>query len=391
MGEGPVLFLTGDYGSGHVQAARALQESFAQLFPYIGTESKDFMSHAHPIVHPITKFMYLGSIRTFPRTYGYLFKKTRRINKFSNGLKAFQGLGLGRFLSMLRSVQPSAVVSTFPLAAGAMSYLRTNGLFNVPTITVITDYTDHSYWINPYTDAYLVGSLHTADRLVNLGIHHSQVRVTGIPIRREYGLVYNREQIRADIGLNPDLPTVLVMGGGYGMFGQEIGDALCRYLHENIGRMQVIAVCGHNDKLRNHLSSIASELSLPMVVTGFTERIPEFMAASDLLITKSGGLTSSEALAVGLPMLIYKPLPGQEEDNANYLLEAGAAVRLNHVEELQKSLSALLSDPVRLATMKRQAKKAGKAFSADSAVECIAQFREQGTVTVPNDRVFSFA
>ncbi|WP_410511261.1 glycosyltransferase [Paenibacillus sp. BR2-3] len=390
MGEGPVLFLTGDYGSGHVQAARALQESFTRLFPYIGTESKDFMSHAHPIVHPISKFMYLGGIKAFPRTYGYLFQKTRRSNKFSNGLKVFHGLGLGKFLSMLRSVQPSAVVSTFPLAAAAMSFLRANGLFNVPTITVITDYTDHSYWINPHTDAYLVGSRHTADHLVKLGIDLSQVRVTGIPIRREYSHVYNRKEIRAKIGLTPDLPTVLVMGGGYGMLGQEIGDTLCRYLHGNKGSMQVIAVCGHNDKLRNHLSSIASEWNLPMVVTGFTEHIPEFMATSDLLITKSGGLTSSEALAAGLPMLIYKPLPGQEEDNANYLLDAGAAVRLNHVEELLQSLSALLSDPVRLKTMKRQAKKTGKPFSADRAAECIVEIREQGMVTMPSSRVYSF-
>ncbi|RAP78333.1 1,2-diacylglycerol 3-glucosyltransferase [Paenibacillus montanisoli] len=378
--KGPILILTGDYGSGHIQASHALRKALFALQPELKVEVMDYMAEAHPRVHPISKYVYLSGVQTFPKTYGFIYGKTRHHNRLSSGLKFVQALGLGKFLTMLQTVKPAVVVSTFPLAAGAMSFIRDNGLYDVPTVTVITDFTDHSYWLYPQTDYYVVGSSEVAQSLTKVGVPHEIISVTGIPIRSEYNRVYDKEAIRAEVGLDPDRRTLLVMGGGNGLMGQEVGETLCMALARRELDMQLIVVCGHNDKLRLQLSQLKFAHKLPMVVTGFTDRVPELMAASDLLLTKSGGLTSSEALAAGLPMVIYKPLPGQEIDNANYLRQCGAAIHIEDEMELLGTLRMLLGSQARLETMRRQAKKASKPYSAEAAASLVAELVAQSSL-----------
>ncbi|MBP3963265.1 MGDG synthase family glycosyltransferase [Paenibacillus lignilyticus] len=377
MEKGPILILTGDYGSGHIQAAHALRRALAALHPEIKAEIMDYMAEAHPRVHPISKYVYLNGVQTFPKTYGYFYGKTRHHNRLTSSLKFMQALGLGKFLTMLQTIKPSVVVSTFPLAAGAMSFMKDNGLYEVPTVTVITDFTDHSYWLYPETDYYVVGSIEVAHSLSRVGVEPERISVTGIPIRPEYNGAYDKTAILTEIGLDPERPTVLVMGGGNGLMGQEIGEALCLSLARKELHAQMIFVCGHNDKLRLHLTRLKFAHKLPIVVTGFTDRVPELMAASDLLLTKSGGLTSSEALAVGLPMLIYKPLPGQEIDNANFLRNSGAAIHIEDEADLLSTMRMLLKSPARLDMMRRQAKKVSKPYSAEAAAGLVAELIAQ--------------
>ncbi|SDX51235.1 glycosyltransferase [Paenibacillus sp. CF384] len=377
MEKGPILILTGDYGSGHIQAAHALRRALAALHPEIKVEIMDYMAEAHPRVHPISKYVYLNGVQTFPKTYGYFYGKTRHHNRLTSSLKFMQALGLGKFLTMLQTVKPSVVVSTFPLAAGAMSFMKDNGLYEVPTVTVITDFTDHSYWLYPETDYYVVGSIEVAHSLSKVGVEPERISVTGIPIRPEYNGAYDRTTILAEIGLEPARPTVLVMGGGNGLMGQEIGETLCLSLARKELNAQLIFVCGNNDKLRLQLTKLKFAHKLPIVVTGFTDRVPELMAASDLLLTKSGGLTSSEALAVGLPMLIFKPLPGQEIDNANFLRSCGAAIHIEDEADLLATMRMLLRSPGRLEMMRKQAKKASKPYSAEAAAGLVAELIAQ--------------
>ncbi|SEM88760.1 glycosyltransferase [Paenibacillus sp. OV219] len=373
MERGPILILTGDYGSGHIQAAAALRNAIKATHPELPTIVMDYMAQAHPLVHPFSKYMYLNGVQSFPRTYGYIYSKTRGQNRLSSSLKYMHGFGLGKFLAMLDRVKPSAIISTFPLAAGAASLMKVGGYCHAPLITVITDFTDHSYWLHPQTDLYIVGSQEVAQRLTRVGVDPGRIAVTGIPIRPEYSRSYDKQAIRAELGLRSELPTLLVMGGGNGLMGQEVTESLCSWVqsHERPD-LQLIIVCGHNDKLKQQLSRLREISRVPLVVTGFTDRIPELMAAADILITKSGGLTSSEALASGLPMLIYKPLPGQEIDNANFLRHSGAAMHLSSLDELKHAVQMLLSNPSHLEAMRRQALCVSKPYAADSAAQIAA-------------------
>ncbi|AZN41174.1 MGDG synthase family glycosyltransferase [Paenibacillus albus] len=369
--QGAVLILTGDYGAGHLRAAEALEHSLQQLYPHLPVQIVDVMSVTHPFFSPVSKYMYLRSIHHFPRTYGFLFRKTRQQGAISNTLKTIQKLGLRRLTSLIARIKPSAIVSTFPIAAGAVSMLKGAGLVNVPCMTVITDYTDHSYWLYPHTDRYLVGSSSVADRLRQLGIPSSRIEVTGIPVQSSFNSLLSKQDARKMFSLQADLPTIMIMGGGEGLVARDIGETI-RSTHRFLkGGVQFIVVCGRNKKLHAELAELVHLNRIPALITGYTDHIAEFMAASDLLITKPGGLTSSEALAASLPMVLIHPLPGQEEDNAAYLTASGAALLVDELSELPLLLMGLLNSPNKLRQMKRRAHQASIPNSADVAAAAI--------------------
>src|SRR5262249_20060222 len=157
----------------HLKAAEALEHSLQQRYPDVPVHIVDVMAVTHPIFNPVGKYMYMRSIHHFPRTYGFLFRKSRQHGAMSNTLKSIQKVGLSRLAALIDRLQPSVIVSTFPLAAGAVSMLKSTGVVNVPSATVITDYTDHSYWQYPHTDLYLVGSRSVAEGLQRAGIPSS--------------------------------------------------------------------------------------------------------------------------------------------------------------------------------------------------------------------------
>ncbi|SEO06172.1 glycosyltransferase [Paenibacillus sp. OV219] len=369
--QGAVLILTGDYGAGHLRAAEALKDSLQQQHPHLAVQIVDVMSVTHPIFSPVSKYMYLRSIHHFPRTYGFLFRRTRQQGAISNTFKTIQKLGLHRLHSLIDRMKPSAIVSTFPLAAGAVSILKRAGLVKVPCTTVITDYTDHSYWLYPHTDLYLVGSNSVAERLRQVGISGSRIAVTGIPVKSAFYSLLPRQAARELFRLQPDMPTIMIMGGGEGLVARGIGETI-RSTHRLLsGGVQFIVVCGRNEKLQSELTQLVLSNRIPALITGYTEHIPEFMAASDLLITKPGGLTSSEALAAGLPMVLVQSLPGQEEDNAAYLTACGAALRADELQDVPMLLMGLLRSPDRLRQMIKRTLQASIPNSADVAVSTI--------------------
>lgn len=360
MNHHKVLILTSGYGDGHQQAANAIHRA-AQLYGQnVETVVMDFMEWVHPFIHPISRYVYIQGVKKFPSLYGYMYQKTRYSHP-STLLKALHQVGLRKMLGLLKEIQPTSVVSTFPLAAAAMSLLKSKGLTDLHTVTVITDHTDHSYWIHPYTDLYIVGSERVAIALNRLGIPYSHISTTGIPIRPEFMGSHDRQALKKKHGLNPYLPTVLVMGGGCGMIGD--GRSSLEMIETLPSEIQLIIVCGRNQKLLKQLTEQFRFSKHHVRIIGYVDHIHEFMAASDLLITKPGGLTTSEAIASELPMLFYKPLPGQEEDNAKYLLRIGVALRAKNESDLVEKMTKILCNPELLQKMKAKT----KAFHARNA------------------------
>lgn len=362
-----ILILSGNYGDGHLQAAYAIRAAARLRKPDVKTVVMDFMKWNHPYIHPISRYLYVRGIQRFPSVYGYLFQKTRDTHS-SAFLKTFNRFGMKRMLKLLHEVQPSIVVSTFPFAAAAMSMLKAYGLTDVPTVTIITDHTDHSYWIHPLTDRYIVGSDFVRQALRRTGIGESQIAVTGIPIRPEFSQPYSRALLKTKFGLQPELPTVLLIGGGQGIFGDGLF-TLDRFPE----RLQLIVVCGHNSRLLQKLTEYADRSKHRILLTGYVNYIHELMIVSDLIITKPGGLTTSEAIAMELPMLFYKPLPGQEQDNARVLLQAGVAMQAGNIEELQSVLAEVLQNPYLLWEMRQKARQFQTKWAAFDALEVILQ------------------
>ena len=181
-----ILILSSTFGEGHQQVAYAVHEAVQSRLPDVEPVVVDFMAVAHSYFYPISHYVYMTGIKKFPSLYDYIYQKTRRVNFFSIKLNTFLSPGTGRMLKLLQEVQPTVVVSTFPFAAGVMSKLKGCGLTHIPSVTIITDYTDHSYWIHPYTDQYIVGSSLVRHALNHQGIADSKIADTGIPIKPKF-------------------------------------------------------------------------------------------------------------------------------------------------------------------------------------------------------------
>ncbi|MDN4080321.1 glycosyltransferase [Paenibacillus polymyxa] len=364
-----ILILTGNYGNGHNQVAQALQDAVQIRFPHMEPVVIDFMEWIHPYVNHWSRLLYLQAVKTFPQVYGYLYQKTRKPNALSHIVKIVFSTGIGRMMKLIGKVQPTIVISTFPLAAGVMSKLKSYGLIDIPTVTTITDHTDHSSWIYPYTDQYIVGSKIVRDSLIQLGVEEMQISDTGIPIRPQFSQSMERVKTAKKHGLDPYMPTVLVMGGGCGMIGD--GSSTIQEFDQLPQPVQFIIVCGHNEKLRMELSEKLKGSKHRIHLTGYIHYVHELMAVSDIMITKPGGVTTFEAIAMELPMLLCKPIPGQEQDNADFLVRSGVAIHAETSRDLTKRLSKLLNDAKLLQEMKTNTKRFHPKESAFASLEVI--------------------
>jgi processive 1,2-diacylglycerol beta-glucosyltransferase len=363
-----ILILTGSFGEGHQQVAKAIQEAAKIKYQNVETSVVDFMAWAYPNLFPISHFVYMKGVQTFPQIYGFFYQKTYQPTYFSKKLNSMFSVGIKKMLKLIQTEKPTVVVSTYPFSSSIFSKLKENGLTNVPLVTVITDHTHHSYWLHPFTDQYIVGSDETKKELMRIGIPSKKIASTGIPIRSKFLRKSNRTELIHKYQLEEKLPTVLIMGGGEGLIGK--GFLTNEALEEIPQRIQMIILCGNNKKLRLRLEKDLIHSKHHIVIKGYTDSVNELMAVSDVIVTKPGGVTTSEAIAMKLPMLLIKALPGQEEDNARYLLEEGIAVEAHH-SELAVKLSLMLENQEMLKQIRKRAENLQTKKAAFSVLEII--------------------
>jgi processive 1,2-diacylglycerol beta-glucosyltransferase len=225
-------------------------------------------------------------------------------------------------------------------------------------VSVVTDFEAHALWMEPGVDLYCVAAEETKARLVARGALPENVVVTGIPIGAKFLHAVDTQTVRKRMGLRDDLPILLVLGGGFGM--GPVAQIMSE-LNKFEKSVQVIVVCGRNQDLRRELA--VQEKRHPTHVLGFVINMQELMALADLVITKPGGLTSSEALAMGKPLFMLNPIPGQEAANSDFLLGHGAAAKANRLEDLPYRLDKLI-DSTKLGEMACAARALGKPQAA---------------------------
>lgn len=357
-----ILIATVTAGGGHLAAASALDEAWRALRPDDVVDRLDIGQFFSPLHRKLVSEGYVNLVNHAPELWGMVFAKTdkpklaRALNRVRAIFPSSSRVKLGRYVKQFR---PNVVLCTHYFPLETLNHLRRKRSGPRPmAVSIVTDFEAHALWMDSCVDLYCVATERTKARLVARGAAEADVVVTGIPISAKFSSKFNRKAVRKSLGLRDDLPMLLVPSGGFGM--GPVGEILAE-LDKLERPFQTVVVTGRNEELRRELA--AQDRKHPTHVLGFASNMHELMAAADLLITKPGGLTSSEALAMGKPLMILNPIPGQEAANSDFLLEHRAAAKVNRVEDLPYRIAQLLGSR-KLAEMARAAKALGRPDAA---------------------------
>jgi len=364
-----ILIATITAGAGHVQAAAALQESWRQMRPKDTVETIDLLTFFSPLHKKIYRDGYVKLIAHAPELWGMVFTKMdspKLVRKLARWKNAVGSNSSRKFARFVKQFAPDAVLCTHYLPVELLGGLRDKWPAAPPlTISIVTDFEAHALWMEANVDLYCVAAEETKARLIARGADKNRVLATGIPIAAKFSGPIDTTAVRKKYGLRNDLPVLLVLSGGFGM--GPVGQILTAL--DKIERpFQTLVVAGKNEELRRDLAS--QDRKHPTDVLGFVTNMHELMAVSDLLVTKPGGLTTSEAMAMGKPLFILNPIPGQEAANSDFLLEHGAAAKVNSVDDLPFRLDQLL-DSKKLAEMARAAKSLGRPKAAAAVCQAV--------------------
>jgi processive 1,2-diacylglycerol beta-glucosyltransferase len=325
-----ILILSEGFGTGHTQAAHAIVAGLKRICPQVHCRVLELGSFLNPTVAPWILRTYRVTVNSSPNFVGKLYRQKydKPIGKLS--VSALNKLFYAHAAEVIQRIAPHLIICTHPIPNAIISRLKKSGLM-IPLCTVITDYDAHGAWITPEVDRYLVSTSEVKDILVGRNIPSSKVQATGIPVHPDFWTVGNKQAVRAELGIK-DMPTALVMGGGWGLLFK---DDFIERLSAWKDKIQLICCVGSNEKLAEKLSQHPLLKHENIVVMGYTKEVSKWMDASDLLITKPGGMTCTEGLAKGIPMLFYESIPGMEEKNRDYFIKHGLAKDLNS-DELDK-------------------------------------------------------
>lgn len=373
-----ILIATITAGGGHIQAAAALDEAWRALRPRDDVEKVDLQKFFSQLHKKVYTDGYFKLVAHAPELWGLLFKATdnpKLVRRLALLRRAFPPQSTLKFIRHVRQFKPDVIFCTHYLPVEILGKAREKWEGKFPQVVcVVTDFEAHALWMGEAVDLYCVAAEETKARLVARGAKPENIIATGIPISARFSSSPDAAAVRKQFGLRDDLPTLLVLGGGFGM--GPVAEIL-REIDKVPERFQVLVVAGRNEKLRRELA--VHDRKHPTHVLGFVTNMHELMAVADLIVSKPGGLTSSEALAMGKPLFILNPIPGQEAANSDFLLEHGAAAKANRVEDLPFRLGQLLGSK-KLLEMGRAAKALGRPSAAlDICQEVLRRNAAAGT------------
>ncbi|MEC4629007.1 diglucosyl diacylglycerol synthase [Bacillus safensis] len=361
-----ILILTANYGNGHMQVAKTLyDECKSQGFEHVVVSN--LYQESNPIVSEVTQYLYLKSFsigKQFYRLFYYGVDKIYNKRKFNIYLK----MGNKRLDELIQLHNPDIIIITFPMIV-VPEYRNKTGKV-IPTFNVMTDFCLHKIWVHENIDRYYVATDYVKQKLVEIGTHPSDVKVTGIPIRPQFEADVPKSMIYKKYGLSSDKKVLLIMAGAHGVLKNV--KELCEALLLD-SEVQIVVVCGKNAALKQSLSVLEQAHPNQLKALGYVEQIDELFRVTDCMITKPGGITLTEATAIGVPVILYKPVPGQEKENALFFEDYGAAIVINRHEDILESVTNLLQDEEKLETMKQNMKKLHLKQSSQTILEDIVE------------------
>lgn len=367
-----IVILTASAGAGHNIAALAVEEAVREQAPRARVEVLDVLEFSNRFFRRLYAQGYLSLIRRAPTAMGILYDIMDRPDQGVRDAlrRSFQSINLGKAQSYLSKLAPDLVINTHFLPAEMVAHLRRSGRLDCRQATVTTDFETHRMWVHRPTERYYTATEEGKEYLCSWGVDRAAVRVTGIPVRNSFVSPLSRDVARRSEGLSLDVPVLLLLCGGFGVGPTE---ALLEGLLSIDRKVQIVVNSGNNDELRVRLEAATRRSAKAVRVIGYTDHVASWMAAADLIISKPGGLTASEALAVGVPIVIVSPIPGQEGRNSDYLLEHGAAIKVNHPRLLGYRVSRLIDDGARIESLRAAVRRLARPSAArDIAADALS-------------------
>ncbi|BFT69716.1 MGDG synthase family glycosyltransferase [Paenibacillus sp. P36] len=370
-----ILVLTASYGAGHELAAYAIKE-YCRRYGLAQVQIIDLMKEAHPVLNKISTSVYMSSFhaaRFGIHYYGWSYYLTQKNNAYSPVLAGLNRLGTKQLFEIIQREQPDGVINTFPYGASPI----VSKFFDIPTFTIMTDYVIHARWLHPAIDKYYVASEDLKANMIENGINEKGVEVTGIPIRDAFeNNNYPNE--------NNNNTMILIIVGAYSQL--DLTAKMIKSL-DVIRDCSITVVCGRNAKLNQHLTKQFQNNSR-VTILGFVERMDELMASATCIISKAGGLTLAESLALKVPLFIYRPFAGQEKDNATYFSEKGIAFISYSMSDLVNQIRQFIDNDICVSLVKNKMeflhhRKAAERIVTDVLSTIFGRRREQAILNSP--------
>ena len=388
-----IIILSASTGGGHMSAAKAISEYLTEK--NIEVRVVDAIEYISPILNKTITETYEFLAKKSPKLWKLMYNSSnhRAINKV---ISSSSSLISKKLMPLLSDFEPDLIISTHPFATEMISKLKSTGKINVPLVCVMTDYAPHRTWISSGVDAYVVANDNMVKSMQKMGVNPEIIHPFGIPVDENFFSEKNKESILTQMDLSPSLPTLLIMAGSCGFANMENIYIKLQKLNTDF---QIIIITGKNPRLYNNMQRLINgsetkkrryrlipkfkikninlhnlrifknlipkkaqklKITKPTKIIYFTNGVSKYMAAADIIITKPGGLTISEALACNLPMALFDAIPGQEEENAEFLVSHNMAVKLSSKGENMNIIENLLNNPQKLSSMRFNCKNFDK-------------------------------
>jgi processive 1,2-diacylglycerol beta-glucosyltransferase len=366
-----ILVLSASVGAGHLRAAQAVELALREVVPDATVRNVDVLELTNSAFRRLYGKAYLDLVNQAPHVLGYFYDLLDQPSRsgFHRRDKlrlAIEKLNLRSFIRFLKEEPWDLVINTHFLPAEIIASLRKQEELHVPQVTATTDFETHRLWVNQPCDHYFTATEEGAKYLQHWGVPAENTSVTGIPIHPVFSKPKDRGECLRKHGLQGDRPIVLQLAGGFG-----VGPIakLFQGLLNVEQPVELVVIAGKNEKVKAELEGLSPSPKHRVKILGFTTDIDELMAVADLVVSKPGGLTTSETLARGAVMVIVNPIPGQEARNSDFLLESGAAIKVNNIGTLPYKIGGLLGDKARLAQLKANVARIAKPRAAYDVVE----------------------
>jgi len=380
-----ILILSVSAGTGHVRAAEALEKAFRQEPGVQEVRCVDALKYTNQLFRDFYSKLYTQMVEKAPALLGWWYKKSDEPWRTDRMRLMLDRLNTAPLVAFIKKFNPDVTVCTHFLPAELISYLISEEKLQARLSIVVTDLDFHAMWLSLVFHRYFVALDETKVHLTKLGLPADRITVSGIPIDALFGEQRDVPRLRNELGLAGEGPVILVSAGALGVSPAEV---VLEALLELEKPVRIVMVAGRSEELKARLEEAAARArpGTTVKVIGYTSEMHLWMAAADLFIGKPGGLTTSEAMASGLPMVIVAPIPGQEERNSDHLLEKGIAIKCNEFTTLAYKVGALLDDPERLARMKAAALRYARPDAARTVARTLLEEEKDPPEAISLDR-----
>ena len=366
-----IMILYASVGGGHFKAANGINNYINENYPECKTELVDALKYTNKLVDKIVVNSYVNMARYSPKMWGEIYKFSEKQYSVANFSNAVQKILSKKLFKLFKDEHPDVVISTHPFITEMVASLKKHNKTSCKLCVIMTDYASHKFWEikHEYINMYFVANNEMKCSLINNGIDASKINVTGIPVEPAFTKEYNKEEIYKEFELSPNKRTFLIFGGGqFGMSNiKDFFEAILNVKED----IQIIAIAGKGKKTKKLFEKLTKNSDKKVVILGYTNKVPELMQIADFRVSKPGGLTTTEILVSQVPFIIINPVPGQEEENANFLTNNGAAVRIWDASKALPFIEQFINDSFRIENMKIMQKHIARPNSTRDIVEKI--------------------